>query len=349
MTGAVSQDALAHRAERHAADLSHLGFGLGKAALGSGDHRGGPELARGLYRGLHSDAVVAGLVHEQLRLRLYGAVKHLDVVVLKLHGGYLSPPGLLRRRLGDAGKALQLLFHAPSVRPRHAALAVEKHDARRPGLYALLHQEVRPLALRQPGVYRDLHARLAPAGDDLDDLGLGLLRPGAHQTAAVIRAASVADDDVLARAHPQHPDMLRVLAAYYRAPALYIRAGHEKPCHVSYLPKGPVFLIISHPAHLFKHGIICSRNIPSAYKGQHGFSGPRGPLAALSSLPGVSPAASSVLPASPYAPEKLRRTCQRGQMGAGKAAGRRWAAAHLVRERSRRTFEPLAGVLPFVR
>ena len=43
------------------------------------------------------------------------------------------------------------------------------------------------------------------------------------------------------------------------------------------------------------------------------------PPAALSSLPGVSPAASSALPAAPYAPEKLRRTCRREKIGAGKA------------------------------
>ena len=63
--------------------------------------------ARGLYGGLHGDPVVPRLVHEELRLRLYGAVEHLDVVVFKLHGGYLPPAGLLGRSLGDAGKALQ--------------------------------------------------------------------------------------------------------------------------------------------------------------------------------------------------------------------------------------------------
>jgi len=58
--------------------------------------------------------------------------------------------------------------------------------------------------------------------------------------------------------------------------------------------------------------------IPSVDKGRHGFSGQIEHLAALSSLPGDSPAASSALPATQSAPEKLRRTCQREKTGAGK-------------------------------
>ena len=51
--------------------------------------------------------------------------------------------------------------------------------------------------------------------------------------------------------------------------------------------------------------------IPSIDKGKYGFSGLKQMLAALSSLPGDSPAASSALPAPVFAPEKLRKTCQR--------------------------------------
>ena len=40
----------------------------------------------------------------------------------------------------------------------------------------------------------------------------------------------------------------------------------------------------------------------------------------MSSLPGASPAASSALPAAQSAPEKLRGTCQREKIGAGKKA-----------------------------
>ena len=58
--------------------------------------------------------------------------------------------------------------------------------------------------------------------------------------------------------------------------------------------------------------------IPSVNKEQHGFSGHLEHLAALSSLPGGSPAASSALPAAQSAPEKLRRTCQREKIRAGK-------------------------------
>ena len=54
------------------------------------------------------------------------------------------------------------------------------------------------------------------------------------------------------------------------------------------------------------------------YKRQHGFSGHLGQLAALSSLPGDSPAASSALPATKSAPEKLLRTCRQDKTGAGK-------------------------------
>ena len=54
------------------------------------------------------------------------------------------------------------------------------------------------------------------------------------------------------------------------------------------------------------------------YKRQHGFSGHLGQLAALSSLPGDSPTASSALPATKSAPEKLLRTCRQDKTGAGK-------------------------------
>ena len=58
--------------------------------------------------------------------------------------------------------------------------------------------------------------------------------------------------------------------------------------------------------------------MPSVYKRQHGFSGHLGQLAALSSLPGDSPTASSALPATKSAPEKLLRTCRQDKTGAGK-------------------------------
>ena len=54
------------------------------------------------------------------------------------------------------------------------------------------------------------------------------------------------------------------------------------------------------------------------YKGQYGFSGTPSRLTVLFSLPGDSPAASKALPATKSVPEKLRRTCQREKIGAGK-------------------------------
>ena len=63
--------------------------------------------------------------------------------------------------------------------------------------------------------------------------GLRLLRRGAHQAAAVVRAAPVADDHVLAGAQAQHPDVLRVLPADDRPASVQIRPGHEKPCHIA--------------------------------------------------------------------------------------------------------------------
>ena len=58
--------------------------------------------------------------------------------------------------------------------------------------------------------------------------------------------------------------------------------------------------------------------LPSVDKGQHGFLGHLRHLAVLSSLPGVSPAASAALPDAKSASKKLRRTCQRKKIGAGK-------------------------------
>ena len=51
-------------------------------------------------------------------------------------------------------------------------------------------------------------------------------------------------------------------------------------------------------------------NIPSIDKGQYGFSRLKLPLTSLSSLLGVSPAASSALSATIFSPEKLLGTCQ---------------------------------------
>ncbi|WP_298030023.1 hypothetical protein [uncultured Dysosmobacter sp.] len=64
--------------------------------------------------------------------------------------------------------------------------------------------------------------------------------------------------------------------------------------------------------------VFYQETVPSVNKGQRGFSGHLKRLAALSSLPGGSPAASSALPAAESAPEKLQRTCQREKIGAGK-------------------------------
>ena len=58
--------------------------------------------------------------------------------------------------------------------------------------------------------------------------------------------------------------------------------------------------------------------LPSVDKGQHGFLGHLRHLAVLSSLPGVSPAASAALPDAKSASKKLRGTCQRKKIGAGK-------------------------------
>ena len=63
---------------------------------------------------------------------------------------------------------------------------------------------------------------------------------------------------------------------------------------------------------------FAQQTVPSVYKRQHGFSGHLGQLAALSSLPGDSPTASSALPATKSAPEKLLRTCRQDKTGAGK-------------------------------
>ena len=54
------------------------------------------------------------------------------------------------------------------------------------------------------------------------------------------------------------------------------------------------------------------------YKGQYGFSRHLRRLTVLFSLPGDSPATSKALPATKSVPEKLRRTCQREKIGAGK-------------------------------
>ena len=84
--------------------------------------------------------------------------------------------------------------------------------------------------------------------------------------------------------------------------------------------------------------IFNSEIIPSIDKGEYGFSGLKQALAALSSLPGASPAASSALPEPVFAPEKLHRTCQRAKMGADKAAGCRRAGLASYRQVCRAPF-----------
>ena len=58
-------------------------------------------------------------------------------------------------------------------------------------------------------------------------------------------------------------------------------------------------------------------SLPSIDKGKHGFSGLKQRSASFSSLPGVSPAASSASLTIASAPEKLRRTFRRAMMGSG--------------------------------
>ena len=60
--------------------------------------------------------------------------------------------------------------------------------------------------------------------------------------------------------------------------------------------------------------------ILSVDKGQHGFSGHLRWLTLLSSLPGGGPAASAAASTTKFAPEKLRRTCQREKIDAGEKA-----------------------------
>ena len=69
---------------------------------------------------------------------------------------------------------------------------------------------------------------------------------------------------------------------------------------------------------MYRRLMFYDLSIPSMYKGQYGFSGHLRRLTVLFSLPGDSPAASKALPATKSVPEKLRRTCQREKIGAGK-------------------------------
>ena len=84
--------------------------------------------------------------------------------------------------------------------------------------------------------------------------------------------------------------------------------------------------------------------LPSVYKGQHGFLWPNEPLTAFSSLPGVSPAASSALPATHFTRrKKLLRTPGTWKPCDGKAAARGFADARQGRERRQRAVSMRLG------
>ena len=69
--------------------------------------------------------------------------------------------------------------------------------------------------------------------------------------------------------------------------------------------------------------------IPSMDKGKYGFSGRKPRPTSFSSWPGVSPPASSASPDTISAPEKLRRTFQRGKIRAGEEEDDGGVAWHL--------------------
>ena len=127
----------------------------------------------------------------------------------------VARPELLLRRLG----------------PRDAAVGQEEDDLARAGLDAFLDDIVGPVALGQAAEHRHGDGGLGGTGDDLDHLGLDLVRLGADETALVIRPLRVADDQILAGAQTQHAHMLGVAAADDRHAALEIRTGHKKSRH----------------------------------------------------------------------------------------------------------------------
>ena len=160
---------------------------------------------------------------------MYRTVEPLAVIVQIADCGNDPAPGLLGRLLGNALPAFELLIHIRRL--GDAAGTVEKHDLSRARLRAFLHEEIGTLALRQAGKHQRVHARLRRTWDDLQDLGLALLLRDLDEAAFVVLARAVADDDVLARLHTQHPDVLRVAPADDGRAAHQIGACHEKLRH----------------------------------------------------------------------------------------------------------------------
>ena len=149
----------------------------GKAALRPGDDGGGLYIGIGFQHRVQRFPL-PGLVHEKAKLLLVCHVQRVGVFSGPAHLRDDPPAGLLGGLLGDALPALQLLFRF--VRLGHAAVRLEEHDLRSPGLHAFLNDIVGSVPLGKAAEHRHLYGRLRRAGDDLDHLGLNLLPVRLH-------------------------------------------------------------------------------------------------------------------------------------------------------------------------
>ena len=114
------------------------------------------------------------------------------------------------------------------------------------------------------------------------------------------------------------PDGLTLCAALVGVTSLVLAAG------------GNVWSQILMILFSLLYGAICFRfRLPSMDKGKYGFSGRKPRPASFSSLTGDSPPASSASLPTISAPEKLRRTFQRGKIRAGEEEDDGGVAWHL--------------------
>jgi hypothetical protein len=83
----------------------------------------------------------------------------------------------------------------------------------RAGLHGFLDDIVDTVALRKAAEHADRDSRFSFAGDNLNDLEFGLFLIGTHETAFIIPALRVTDDDILAGTNAQNLDMFGVPSA----------------------------------------------------------------------------------------------------------------------------------------
>ena len=225
-------------------NVGKLRLERGKAALRAGENGGGGNIPGALH-GIAQRFALAGLIQEERQGGGVRLVEGLREIGEEPDGGDPAAAGLLGGFLGNALPAGDL-FVRIALNARHTPAGGEEIDLRCACLGAFLKDVVGLVAaLGKPGENDGMHARLAPAGDDLKDLGLNLVGRDFRNGAVMILAA-VAHDHRVADAKAQHSGVRGILSQdKRRASGDRASAGEKESRHEQHPPTHSFFLIMA--------------------------------------------------------------------------------------------------------